>query len=1189
MSTQDHSVLAVHQYTPSISLGDGVSQGVLFTQRLLRRMGIHSEIFAHEIPQELVGQVQPAEQYSVSEEQVLLVHHAIGHCYGEWLAGLAGKKFMVYHNITPAHFFADNDPIQPLLAQGREQLIEWQSWLEGGIGDSPYNSEELLEVGFDFDCVATIPLLVDLEQLQRRQPDKDLMRQLSQEGRPLLLFVGRLTENKRQAFLIEMMHHLKKAMPAKALPKLYLVGGGDPTYQKQLRRQVARYQLENDVVITGKVSEAALTSYYLSAEAFVCASQHEGFGMPLIEAMYYDLPVLAMNYGAIASTLGNAGLLLAQSLTAWDMASLVSVFLQRPVLRSRLILSQRENLQRFEPAKLYQDLAAFLHKWQIVLPEMSAKTFESVESIDWRVEGPFDSSYSLALLNRELALALEQLKPGSSALLSTEGGGDFAPNPHFLAERPEVDRLWQRDVQPAVGLQASLRLLYPPRVTGMSGLLRVMANYGWEESVFPAEFRSDFNHKLNLVTTMSSYVSKVLQESGVSTPVKRIGVGVDHIERVRAQPLASEVLDAIKDRQVFLHISSCFPRKGVDVLLQAWGKAFCYGTGTAEPQVILVIKTFSNPHNDTSAQLKALQAELLQQGLQLAPVLLIEEDWNDGQIKSLYQHSDLLVAPSRGEGFGLPMAEAMWLGVPVIATAYGGQSDFCRSDNSWLLDYRFARAKTHMQQAGSVWVEPCVEHLTDLLTGFYHQPGEDFQAEVIQQRITNAKALIQKEFCWKHVAERLNRALVESEQSVMTAPAQDQSVRLGWISTWNSKCGIAAYSAFLLQPMANPESALQAAINQSWVLANSDAELINAEGDVLECRGQSDANQRVVRCWQAGGDLGEEQLDPLYDTICKLELNQVVIQFNFSFFDLDALKQLLVKLRADRVKVMICFHSTADVYWGEVKKSLLHLMPELQQVERILVHSCSDLNRLKEWGVVENCMLFPHGVSVPDLSESMAGKGLVQGADIRAKVPDLYRRLQGKTVIACYGFMLPHKGIETLIDSFAILTQKQGRGAGKLHLLLVNALYPAEVSSELLEQCRAKVAGYGLGQEVTFVSDFLPEEECLAWLKKADVIVFPYQHTQESSSAAVRTGLASGQPVLCTPLDIFEDVEQAVNFLPGISPEEIALGLQETLAMLANSEEARVWQQRRQLWLRQHHWPELAQRMTGILNAFMQR
>src|SRR5690606_34117410 len=137
-------------------------------------------------------------------------------------------------------------------------------------------------------------------------------------------------------------------------------------------------------------------------------------------------------------------------------------------------------------------------------------------------------------------------------------------------------------------------------------------------------------------------------------------------------------------------------------------------------------------------------------------------------------------------------------------------------------------------------------------------------------------------------------------------------------------------------------------------------------------------------------------------------------------------------------------------------------------------------------------LLFPHGVlatpPLPDTSE-------------RAR-----RGVEGKRVLATYGFLLPHKGAQQLLRAFAQLAARDS----SLHLLMVTALYPSGVSVQEKRECEALVDELGLQKRVTFITDFLPDSESLAWLQLADLIVYPYQFTQESSSAAVRGGLAAG-------------------------------------------------------------------------------
>jgi len=213
---------------------------------------------------------------------------------------------------------------------------------------------------------------------------------------------------------------------------------------------------------------------------------------------------------------------------------------------------------------------------------------------------------------------------------------------------------------------------------------------------------------------------------------------------------------------------------------------------------------------------------------------------------------------------------------------------------------------------------------------------------------------------------------------------------------------------------------------------------------------------------------------------------------------------------------------------------------------------------------VNNIVLFPQGV-LP-----------TPGKDIAAERQRL--DLQGKRVIASYGYLLPHKGLQQLIQAFAQLAA----GDETLHLLLVNALYPQEISKLVCDECVALIDSLQLTQRVTLVTDFLPDAQSLALLQLADLIVYPYQRTQESSSAAVRIGLASGRPVAVTPLFIFDDVVEAVHVLPGTKVAELAEGIRTLLA-----DPAAITQKaaKTESWLKSRQWPQLSMRLLNIIDS----
>lgn len=1103
-------IKAIHQFHPGITNGDGVSNGIFFTQRLLRKLGFVSEIFCERAPQDLAALVQPLNTMALNAQQCLFVHHSLGYQNSAWLAQVATPKVLVYHNITPPDMLPPDSELGRCSVLGREQLRDWSGDYLGAIGDSAFNSDELQAAGYA--NVATLPLLVDIDQLRRAPVDATLLPALRDTLN--LLFVGRLCENKRQLELLDVLLELLQLTDQPV--RLILAGGvTSPAYQQKIERRIQDAGLAGRVVLAGKVTSEALGALYLAADAFVSMSAHEGFGMPLIEAMLHDVPVVAFAAGSIAGTMGEGGLISTDD-NPRVMAGLLHMLLSEPALRRQVIAGQRRNLQRFANARLLLELADYLGGIGITVPLPPAARADAPAQPYWQIEGPFDSSYSLAIVNRELARALAA-RGNDVGLRSMEGHGDFAPSAAFLATDLPIKRLAERAADAVVAPDAALRFCYPPHVDNMPAVARMVHSYGWEETAFPPAYVAAFNRRLDLVTVLSTEVEKILRDNGVRVPIAVTGGGVDHLREVTG------VAPTIAMRSFrFLHVSSCFPRKGVDVLLAAFGAAF-----THSDDVTLVIKTFPNQHNDVARQLAALR----ERTPSYPHVQIIERDCSPEELVGLYQCCHAFVAPSRGEGLGLPMAEAMLFNLPVITTAWGGQRDFCDADTAWLCDYIFTRSETHFGQSHSVWAEPDVDHLAQLLREVHGLPQDQRSLR------TNAAFLrIAQDFSWDRVAERTELAMA----ALARQPLLRKAPSIGWVSTWNKRCGIASYSAFLSTRIPAP---------RLTILADRQSERSGVDAD------------NVVRCWDIDFD---ERLDDLFDTIIARCLDVVVIQYNFGFFSLAALASLIERLKLASVGVHCFFHATGDLILEGREVSLGDIAASLAQAERLYVHSLQDLNRLKQRGLVSNVVFFPQGVlpvatGLPDMRPQMAG-------------------LEGKTIIAAYGFLLPHKGLQPLIHAFSTLAAHDDT----LHLLLVNALYPNPESPREHAACLALIETLNLSGRVTMVTDFLADDASLAWLQTADLVVFPYQRTQESSSAAVRMGLATGKPVVVTPLAIFDDVSDAVHQLSGTTASAIAEGLHELL----NAPDLVASQQEKtRAWIAQRQWPLLSQRLLNIIDG----
>ncbi|MFT2099737.1 glycosyltransferase family 4 protein [Marinomonas sp. 2405UD66-6] len=921
-----------------------------------------------------------------------------------------------------------------------------------------------------------------------------------------LAFIGDLTPNNQPLTLLNALYTLR-AMQQQNICLQWFTHSPKKAYLTEIQQSITNLGLTQavDIVDLDKTAHS-INDILNKTDIYTCLSDQRNDG--LLYSAQKRVTIVALHTPEQDSSYNQLGLR-TQSLNAEHYAATLQQVIINPRLRSALIKAALDTVQ---PTKTQSQLSV-------------------------RIEGPYDSSYSLAIVNREFARALHQLEPNRIGLYSTEGGGDFPANPAFLQQDPEIAHIAEQSLtQPEV--ETCLRLLYPPRVSGMQGIYNGLNLYGWEESYVPSDYIDDFNQHLQFATTMSHYVSRTLRNNGCNIPLFTTGIGVDHILQTEADdsllPIELQKKQQEKKEKLYLlHISSCFPRKGVDVLLTAYANHF-----NGEDQICLIIKTFTNPHHDIAQQLQAWR-----EAADNAPdIILINEDLPTGAIRALYQTADVLVTPSRGEGFGLPMAEAMLHDLPVITTGYGGQSDFCTDQTAWLIDYEFRRATSHISGNNSVWVEPYADHLGSLLKDFYQAYQEQNLDTFCQAKVQAARALINTQYRWQHIAQRSQEAIATLPTLPILSPQPKQAI----VTSWNSKCGIATYSKLLMQP----------ALADTLVLASKE--------ENVTC--EDDAN--VIRCWQSGGLPGIDNLEGLFSAIMNNTIEQVIIQFNFSFFDLAALKKLLKRLHDRNIQTFLILHSTSDVYWGAERKSLQDLQTQLQQVERILVHSVADLNQLKRFDLIHNVSLFPHGAKQAELFE------------LEADTPQhkMRQTLKDKTVLASYGFLLPHKGIDVLIEAFRCYLQKQPNS----HLLLITAEYPADISREHLKVCQQKIIEYQLTEHITFISDFLTDKESQAWLSLADCIIYPYQQTQESSSAAVRWGLALQKPVFCTPLAIFDDVANAVHFLSGTKAEQIAEDIYKGLTnqrVLKGKAEAQIE------WLKENDWKRLSHRLKHILSG----
>ena len=331
------------------------------------------------------------------------------------------------------------------------------------------------------------------------------------------------------------------------------------------------------------------------------------------------------------------------------------------------------------------------------------------------------------MINREIGVGSTSSPTELFRSMQPRGRGTTSPTPGTSSAIPSATKLYRRSREVPYP-DVVIRQMWPPRVIDSPGGI-TCEYFGWEESRIPRSMADDFNCYLSGVGVMSTFVADVLRDSGVDIPVRVVGIGVpphDPDATVEAPELG-----ALRKTR-FLHVSSAFPRKGIDVLLQAYFAAF-----GGSDDVTLILKTFPNPHNEVADQLKKMRAA------HPSPpdVRWIDRDLEDDEIMGLYNLAHCYVHPARGEGFGLPVAEAMSAGVPVITLAYSGLADFVSDETATTIAFELEPARTHFEVPDSVWAEPDVGELTDAMRRYYDEPE---RAE-IKQKAARARELIGRE------------------------------------------------------------------------------------------------------------------------------------------------------------------------------------------------------------------------------------------------------------------------------------------------------------------------------------------------------------------------------------------------------------------------------------------------------------
>jgi L-malate glycosyltransferase len=340
--------LRIDQLVPAFHRGDAIGDSALHMRDVFRSHGFEADIYCLDHDKELAGEARLFSSFPPpGPKDATLLHYALPSPLSQALTRLKSRKILIHHNITPSHFFSPYSVEMARIAHiGRLELASLMPFIDLGLADSEYNRRELVELG----CrrAEVLPLYVDFRKYEK--PHSVFVHDLYRDDRTNILFVGRIAPNKKIEDLIRLTFYYKKYISP--LVRLIVVGKTQslPAYFESCVRMADEFYLKpEEIVFTGHIPDEEMSAFYRASDVFLSMSEHEGFCLPLIESMVFDLPVVAYDSTAVPFTLDGAGVLFKRKKID-RAAELVDLVARDPELREKILAGQRARLDRFRTA-----------------------------------------------------------------------------------------------------------------------------------------------------------------------------------------------------------------------------------------------------------------------------------------------------------------------------------------------------------------------------------------------------------------------------------------------------------------------------------------------------------------------------------------------------------------------------------------------------------------------------------------------------------------------------------------------------------------------------------------------------------------------------------------------------------------------------------------------------------------------
>jgi glycosyltransferase involved in cell wall biosynthesis len=350
--------MVVNQWVPAAHRGDAVGDSARRVKALLRGMGHTADVYALTIDDDLVGDVRPFTDPFSCAGEVTILHFAVPSPMSAAFAALPRGRVLQYHNVTPARFFAPYDQgLAQMTVRGRQELASLAGHVDLALGVSEFNRLELEALGFE--PTGVMPVAIDLDRLTRA-PQRLALEAALDDDKVNILFVGRLAPHKRIEDYVCLARVYEQYIDDRC--RFIFVGRTDgvPAYYARIWALIDRYHMKPErFLFTGAVTDDELAAYYRTADVYLSLSEHEGFSVPLVEAMAADVPVVAYASTAVPETLGGAGVLFSPKDLEYA-AELVEIVADDEEVRAAVLAGQRARLAHFDDARIAGNLATVL-------------------------------------------------------------------------------------------------------------------------------------------------------------------------------------------------------------------------------------------------------------------------------------------------------------------------------------------------------------------------------------------------------------------------------------------------------------------------------------------------------------------------------------------------------------------------------------------------------------------------------------------------------------------------------------------------------------------------------------------------------------------------------------------------------------------------------------------------------------